>query len=58
MLSFLLSTNKLHQIGKILVEAEDWISHLKEYPNLKGYFDKRWGDTPDEQIKNFINYFI
>lgn len=50
---------KIEDFRKDLLEEEEWISFVREYPNLRGLFDSRWGDPskPKEQLDNFINSF-
>ncbi|MBD3197960.1 MAG: hypothetical protein GF317_23120 [Candidatus Lokiarchaeota archaeon] len=59
----MLSIKKIkHFVEKAIKRTEkhpkEWIPHLEDYPNLRGYFDKKWGKTPEEQIKNFINSYL
>lgn len=72
-MKILLTNNKLEKITKNfleeykeledfrtkLLEEEEWVSFIREYPNLRGVFASRWGDPskPKEQLDNFINSF-
>lgn len=56
----LITKEQLKEIGKKAFEDMEWLSYVKEYPNLRGVFSERWGSStnPDQQLQTFIDYFL
>ncbi len=57
---FALTNSDIIEIGKKALENAEWISYVKDYPNLRGVFDEKWGSPadPSKQIQTFLKQFL